>query len=83
MAREDHRHKGAGLIESIHERCMLPELELRSIAATTQKLVRLEYKCLVFDEPLRFDILVKDCLRVEVKGSRFCILAAKRSSSVT
>jgi GxxExxY protein len=43
-------------------------LELRSIPATTQKLVRVEYKGLVFDEPLRFDILVDDCLLVEVKA---------------
>ena len=65
---EVHRHKGPGLIESIYERCVLRELELRSIPATTQKLVRVEYKGLVFDEPLRFDILVDDCLLVEVKA---------------
>jgi GxxExxY protein len=65
---EVHRHKGPGLIESIYERCMLREFELRSIPATTQKLVRVEYKGLVFDEPLRFDILVDDCLLVEVKA---------------
>ena len=44
------------------------ELELRSIPATTQKVVRVEYKGLVFDEPLRFDILVDDCLLVELKA---------------
>jgi len=65
---EVHRHKGPGLIESIYERCILRELELRSIPATTQRLVRVEYKGLVFDEPLRFDILVDDCLLVEVKA---------------
>ena len=65
---EVYRHKGPGLIESIYERCMLRELELRSIPATTQRLVRVEYKGLVFDEPLRFDILVDDCLLVEVKA---------------
>ena len=54
---EVHRHKGPGLIESIYERCLLRELELRSIPATTQKIVRIEYKGLVFDEPLRFDLL--------------------------
>ena len=57
-----------GLIESIYERCLLRELELRSIPATTQKLVRVEYKGLVFDEPLRFDLLVDDCLLVELKA---------------
>jgi GxxExxY protein len=52
---EVHRRKGPGLIESIYERCLLRELELRSISVTTQKIVRVEYKGLVFDEPLRFD----------------------------
>ena len=47
---------------------MLRELELRSIPATTQKLVRVEYKGLVFDESLRFDVLVDDRLLVELKA---------------
>jgi len=67
-AMEVHRHKRPGLIESIYERCLLRELELRSIPATTQKLIRVEYKGLVFDEPLRFDLLVDDCLLVELKA---------------
>jgi GxxExxY protein len=61
-------HKGPGLIESIYERCLLQELELLSISATTQKIVRVEYKGLVFDEPLRFDLLVNDCLFIELKA---------------
>ena len=65
---EVHRRKGPGLIESIYERCLLRELELRSIPATTQKIVHVEYKGLVFDEPLRFDLLVDNCLLVELKA---------------
>src|SRR5947209_18171324 len=65
---EVHRHKGPGLIESIYERCLLRALELRSIPATTQKIVRVEYKGLVFDEPLRFDLLVDNCLLMELKA---------------
>jgi len=65
---EVHRNKGPGLIESIYERCLLRELELRFIPATTQKIVRVEYKGLVFDESLRFDLLVDDCLLVELKA---------------
>jgi GxxExxY protein len=65
---EVHRRKGPGLIESIYERCLLRELELRSIAVTTQKIVRVEYKGLVFDEPLRFDLLVDNCLLVELEA---------------
>src|SRR5881227_244763 len=59
---------GSGLIESIYERCMLRELELRSIPATTQQLVRIECKGVVFDEPLRFDIMVDSCLLLELKA---------------
>src|SRR5262252_1053347 len=74
---EVHRHRGPGLIESIYERCMLRELELRSIPATTQKVVRVEYKGLVFDEPLRFDVLVDDCLLLELKAVEILHLSGK------
>jgi GxxExxY protein len=65
---EVHRLKGSGLIESIYERCLIRELELRSVPATTQKIVRVEYKGLMFDEPLRFDLLVDNCLLMELKA---------------
>ncbi len=64
---EVHRLKGPGLIESIYERCLLRELELRNLSATNQRLVKIEYKGLVFDEPLRFDVLVENCLLLELK----------------
>ena len=65
---EVHRQKGSGLIESIYERCLLRELELRRIPCTTQRLIRIEYKGLVFDEPLRFGVLAADCLLIELKA---------------
>lgn len=64
---EVHRLKGPGLIESIYECCLLRELELRQIAAVNQRFVKIEYKGLVFEEPLRFDMLVEDCLLLELK----------------
>ncbi|MDG2170951.1 MAG: GxxExxY protein [Opitutales bacterium] len=67
---EVHRGKGPGLIESIYERCIMRELELRNLDATNQKEIKVEYKGLVFDEPLRFDVLVEDCLLVELKAVR-------------
>jgi GxxExxY protein len=65
---EVHRLKGPGLLESIYERCFLRELELRKIAAANQRLVRIEYKGLVFDEPLRFDVLMEDHLLLELES---------------
>ena len=64
---EVHRHKGPGLIESIYERCLLHELHLQKISAINQAIVPLEYKGLIFDEPLRLDTYVKGCLIVEKK----------------
>jgi GxxExxY protein len=65
---EVHRNKGPGLIESIYERCFMREMELRSIHSVNQKIVRVEYKGLIFDEPLRFDVLVENCLLIEIKA---------------
>ena len=65
---EVHRDKGSGLIESIYERCLMHELSLRKLAVVNQQLVRVRYKDLEFDEPLRFDVLVEDCLLIEVKS---------------
>ena len=64
---EVHRLKGPGLIESIYEKCLMRELSLRQISAVNQRVVQIEYKGLVFDEPLRFDVLVEDCLLLELK----------------
>ena len=65
---EVHRLQGAGLLESIYEKCLLRELEVRGIAAVNQRQVRIEYKGVVFEEPLRFDVLTEDCLLVELKA---------------
>jgi GxxExxY protein len=65
---EVHRLQGAGLIESIYEKCLMHELSLRNIFCVNQRLVKIEYKGMTFDEPLRFDVLVEDCLLLELKA---------------
>jgi len=65
---EVHRLKGPGLIESIYEKCLLRELSLCELTAVNQRIVRVEYKGFVFEEPLRFDILVEGCLLLELKS---------------
>lgn len=64
---EVHRLKGPGLIESIYERCLMHELTLRRVGYISQLRVPIEYKGLVFEEPLRLDVHVEDCLIVENK----------------
>ena len=65
---EVHREMGPGLIESIYEKCLLHELSLRHLGAVNQRLVKIEYKGLVFEEPLRLDVLVEGCLLLELKS---------------
>ena len=65
---EVHRHKGPGLIESIYEWCFLKELELQGLLCTSQKVVVIEYKGFTREEPLRFDVMVENCLLVEAKA---------------
>jgi GxxExxY protein len=65
---EVHRLKGPGLIEGIYEKCLLRELTLNHLTAVNQKVVRIEYKGFIFEEPLRFDVLVEECLLLELKS---------------
>ena len=64
---EVHRLKGPGLIESIYEKCLMRELSLRDLVAVNQQVVQIEYKGFIFEEPLRFDMLVEECLLLELK----------------
>ena len=47
---------------------MLKELSLRGLECVSQKSVPIQYKGFIRDEPLRFDLLVEDCVLVEAKA---------------
>jgi GxxExxY protein len=66
--REVHRDKGPGLIESIYEWCLEKELALCRLSSISQKVVTVTYKGLTREEPVRFDVLVEDCVLVEAKA---------------
>ncbi|WP_269540308.1 GxxExxY protein [Cerasicoccus fimbriatus] len=65
---EVHRDKGPGLIESIYEKCFAHELTLQGIRWDSQQPVRISYKDLTFEEPLRYDVLIESCLLIELKA---------------
>ena len=67
---EVHRTLGPGLLESVYEKCLMRELQLQSLSAVKQQHVRIEYKGVVFEESLKFDVLVEACLLVELKAVR-------------
>ena len=63
-----HRILGPGLLESIYEKCLARELELRGIPVVNQENVRIEYKGVNFTEQLKFDLLVDGALLLEIKA---------------
>ncbi len=65
---EVHRDKGPGLVESIYEWCLIKELGLRKLTVVNQKTVKITSKGFAKEEPLRFDLLVEDCLLIEAKS---------------
>jgi GxxExxY protein len=65
---EVHRDKGPGLVESIYEWCLLREFDLRGINAVNQKQIVIRYKGFIREEPLRFDVLLQNCLLIEAKS---------------
>lgn len=65
---EVHRALGPGLLESIYERCLIRELELRGLNVSHQQAVKIRYKDITFEEALKFDILVEGCVLVEIKA---------------
>ena len=65
---EVHRDKGPGLVESIYEWCLMREFDLRHLTTTNQRLVTISYKGFTRAEPLRLDVLVEDCVLIEVKS---------------
>ena len=65
---EVHKDKGPGLLESIYEKCLMRELELRKIPAVNQMDVPVEYKGMTFDASLTLDVIIDDCLIIELKA---------------
>lgn len=67
-ALEVQHHFGPGLLESIYVKCLERELNLRGHSTAREVPVSIRYKGLEFDEKLRVDLLVDDCLVVEAKA---------------
>jgi len=66
-ALEVHRRLGPGLLESAYEKCLAHELSCRDIPFVTQHELPLEYKGIQIESGYRIDVLVDDCLVIELK----------------
>jgi GxxExxY protein len=66
-ALEVHRQLGPGFLESIYERAVCHELDLRGIRYECQKDIVVPYKDLAISGQ-RLDLLVEGCLVIELKA---------------
>ncbi len=65
---EVHRQLGPGLLESIYERCLARELELRCVEFSRQQALPVTYKGVSVGFAYRSDLTVANQLIVEVKS---------------
>jgi len=65
---EVHKALGPGLLESVYHKCMKKELELKGIGFQSELSVPVDYKGLEIDTELRCDLLIENCLAVELKS---------------
>jgi len=62
-----HKKLGPGLLESIYEECLKYELERNGYDVKQQLTVKIDYYDLETETDLRIDLLVNDCVVVELK----------------
>jgi len=62
-----HKKLGPGLLESIYEECLKYELERNGYDVKQQLTVKIDYYDLESVTDLRIDLLVNDCVVVELK----------------
>lgn len=62
-----HKKLGPGLLEKIYEECLKYELERNGYNVKQQIIVEINYYELELENPLRLDLLVNDCIIVELK----------------
>lgn len=65
---EVQKHYGIGLLENIYKLSLGQEMRIRGHKAETEKVVPITYKGFTFEEKLRLDCLIDDCLLVECKS---------------
>jgi GxxExxY protein len=65
---EVHQALGPGLLESAYEACLAYELHNHGCKVEVQKPVPLIYKDVILDCGYRLDLMVEDCVIVEIKS---------------
>lgn len=62
-----HKILGPGLLESVYERCLKYEFESNGYDVKQQLTVKVNYEDIEFETDMKIDLLVNDCVVVELK----------------
>jgi GxxExxY protein len=65
---EVHTQLGPGLLESVYQKCFNHELLIKGMSFVSQICTPLNYKGVILEADLRFDVLVEDLIIVELKS---------------
>jgi GxxExxY protein len=65
---EVHKQLGPGLLESIYEECFIEELKLNDFEVLAQEKIPLVYKGKILKSELKLDLLINECVIVELKA---------------
>ncbi|TAL61928.1 MAG: GxxExxY protein [Bacteroidetes bacterium] len=65
---EVHKHMGPGLLESVHEECLVDELITVGLFPKRQIAVPISYKGKELASPLKLDLIINDLVIVEIKS---------------
>ena len=63
-----HTELGPGLLESAYEECLYYELQQNGLSVEKQKALPIVYKDIKLDAGYRIDLLVENCIVVELKS---------------
>ena len=81
-AMEVHKKLKAGLMESVYEKWYVHELTLQGLKWEAQRKVPLNYKGILIDANLRYDVLIENLLIVEIKAIE-CIAPVHEAQVLT
>ena len=70
---EVHKELGPGLLESVYEKCLRYLLQQKGLRITSQQKVPIVFRGIYLDTDLRFDLLIEDCIILEIKSVEYLL----------
>ena len=79
---EVHKHLGPGLLESVYQECLVKELRSMNILCKENVPVKVVYKGEELEKVFYVDVLVENCLIIELKAIEY-VLPVHKSQLLT